>query len=82
MQQDEKCIEVHNQLVTTLVKTIVKPMLMVGGTQTDVLILLESVIAGVIWTLDGDPEEQQTMIDVVMENLPKRIEEIENKRQI
>lgn len=40
--------ELHNKLAGQIVASIVRPPLEEGGSETDVLVLLESVITGVI----------------------------------
>ena len=41
-------VDLHNQLAGKIVASIVKPPLDHGGSETDVLVLLESVVAGVV----------------------------------
>lgn len=53
--------DLHNELAGKIVADIVKPVLAAGGTSSDYLVLLESVVVGVMLTMppgasdkDGD----------------------------
>ncbi len=64
--------ELHNRLAGEIVKSIVKPLLETGGTTTDVLILLESVVTGVYAAcvrLGGDPPVWSVMSERIEERL-------------
>jgi hypothetical protein len=66
--------EIHNQVAGDIVKQIVKPPLEAGGGMTDVLVILESVILGVMLVavrLGGDDK----VLDVVMEGVKRRLAE-------
>lgn len=66
--------EIHNRIAGDIVASIVKPPLEAGGQFTDVLIVLESVIVGVILMgvkLGGD----EKVLDVVMERAKQRLAE-------
>jgi hypothetical protein len=66
--------ELHNRLAGDIVKQIVKPTLDAGGQFTDVLVLLESVILGVVLMavkLGGD----EIVLDEVMAAVKKRLAE-------
>lgn len=66
--------ELHNRLAGQIVAAIVKPPLEAGGSYTDVLVLLESVILGVVLTgvkLGGD----ETVLDEVMLHVKERLAE-------
>lgn len=67
--------DLHNRLAGQIVASIVKPPLAAGGTETDVLILLESVIVGTVLAivkLGGD----EKVLDVVIERVRERLAEI------
>lgn len=60
--------ELHNRISGEIVASIVKPPLATGGSFTDVLVLLESVITGVIVTtvrMGGDNIVVDAVIDRV-----------------
>ena len=64
--------QLHNKLAGEIVKSIVVPPLEQGGTTTDVLILLESVITGVYAAcvkLGGDPPVWSVMSKAIEERL-------------
>lgn len=66
--------EVHNRIAGDIVKSIVKPPLDAGGEFTDVLIVLESVILGVMLVavkLGGDDK----VLDLIMERVKERLAE-------
>lgn len=64
--------ELHNKIAGQIVASIVKPPLDAGGSFTDVLVVLESVILGVILVsvkLGGDDK----VLDLVMERVKERL---------
>lgn len=66
--------EIHNQIAGPIVASIVKPPLDAGGQFTDVLIVLESVILGVMLIavkLGGDDK----VLDLVFERVKERLAE-------
>lgn len=66
--------EIHNRIVRDIVASIVKPPLTAGGQFTDVLIVLESVILGVVLMavkLGGDDK----VLDLVVERVKERLAE-------
>lgn len=66
--------EIHNEMAGKIVAQIVKPPLEAGGEFTDVLVLLESVILGVLLMavkLGGD----EKVLDLVVENVKRRLAE-------
>ena len=67
--------DLHNRLAGQIVASIVKPPLETGGTETDVLVLLESVIVGTVLAivkLGGD----EKVLDVVVDRARERLAEI------
>ena len=67
--------ELLNRLAGQIVASIVKPPLEAGGNETDVLVLLESVIVGTVLTivkLGGD----ERVLDAVIERARERLAEI------
>jgi hypothetical protein len=66
--------EIHNRIAPEIVKSIVRPPLDAGGSMTDLLILLESVILGVVLMgvkLGGDDK----VLDLVVERVKERLAE-------
>lgn len=66
--------EIHNEMAGKIVASIVKPPLDAGGEFTDVLVLLESVVLGVMLVgvrLGGD----EKVLDVLMEGVKQRLAE-------
>lgn len=66
--------EIHNRIAGEIVKAIVKPPLEAGGSYTDVLVVLESVILGVMLVavkLGGDGK----VLDLVVERVKERLAE-------
>jgi len=66
--------EIHNELAGKIVASIVKPPLEAGGQLTDVMVLLESVILGVVLMavkLGGD----EVVLDEVMLHVKERLAE-------
>lgn len=67
--------EIHNRVAGEIVKAIVKPPLEAGGQFTDVLVILESVILGVMLTaikLGGDDKVLDEVVLHVKERLAKQ----------
>jgi hypothetical protein len=67
--------EAHNKAAGAIVKQIVRPTLEAGGEFTDVLVLLESVVVGVVLMavkLGGD----EIVLDKVIEGAKARLAEI------
>lgn len=67
--------DLHNRMAGDIVKMIVMPPLEAGGDFKDVMVLLESVIAGVVlgmFKLGGD----NIVLDTVLEGVKARVEEI------
>jgi hypothetical protein len=66
--------DLHNELVGKIVAQIVKPPLEAGGGVTDVLVLLESVILGIVLMvvkLGGD----EIVLDHVVDAVKRRLAE-------
>jgi hypothetical protein len=67
--------ELHNRIVGEIVKSIVVPPLTAGGDYKDVMVVLESVIAGVVlgmFKLGGD----DIVLDTVLDGAKVRVQEI------
>lgn len=67
--------DLHNRIAGEIVKMIVMPPLEAGGDFKDVMVLLESVIAGVVlgmFKLGGD----NIVLDTVMDAAKARVQEI------
>lgn len=66
--------ELHNKLAGEIVSAIVKPIIASGGGYTDVLVLTESVVMGVVLVavkLGGDDK----VLDVLIDGVKKRLAE-------
>lgn len=66
--------EIHNRTAGEIVKAIVRPPLEAGGEFTDVLVILESVIVGVMFVgvkLGGDEKVLDEVVLHVKERLAK-----------
>lgn len=67
--------DLHNRIVGEIVKSIVVPPLTAGGDYKDVMVILESVIAGVVlgmFKLGGD----NIVLDAVLDGAKARVQEI------
>ena len=74
--------DLHNQMVGKIVSALIKPVLENGGSAVDVLVLTESVVAGVVTTLSrigGDTPAADaataTMTDLLFDGIRRRIGE-------
>lgn len=65
-------VDIHNRDVGAIVRSIVMPTLEVGGDMRDVLVLLESVCAGVM-TLVVRPGGDNVVLDLFMDGLRERM---------
>lgn len=70
--------EIHNRIAGDIVKSIVKPPLEAGGGVTDILVVLESVVLGVILvcakTKLGAPEKVlEALVSGVKARLAERL---------
>ncbi len=64
--------EIHNRLAGDIVRQIVKPTLDAGGQMTDMLVLLESVVTGVMLIavkLGGDDKVLPKLVEGVEQRL-------------
>jgi len=64
----------HNKLADDIVKMMVRPVLRAGGDPTEILVLLESIIVGVVSTLAKDGAEDH-VLDAVVASAKKRMAE-------
>lgn len=67
-------VALHNRLAGEIVKSIVKPVLVSGGSMTDVMVLTESVLLGVCLAcvrLGGD----EKALDIMTANVRRRLAE-------
>lgn len=74
MKDRSALTDIHNQQAGDIVKAIVKPTLEAGGEFTDVLVLLESVVLGVMLMavkLGGD----EIVLDHLVVGVKKRLAE-------
>lgn len=73
--------EIHNATAGTLVAAIVKPTMSAGGSSTEVLVLLESVIAGTILALYRI-DAGEIVLDAVMEVVRDRVRDMMAKQRL
>jgi hypothetical protein len=66
--------EIHNRDVGSIVRSIIKPTLDAGGEITDILVMLESVIVGVM-LFAVKPGGDQPVLDNVVEGVLGRLAE-------
>lgn len=75
--------EIHNKIVGDIVRSIVKPPLDAGGSYTDVMVVLESVVVGVVLMgvrLGGDEKVLDAMMAAAKIRLAEmRLKDIETK---
>ncbi len=64
--------DLHNRLAASIVASIVEPPIEAGGRATDVLVLLESVIVGVLVVV-ARPGGDAVVIERVMEGVKSRL---------
>jgi hypothetical protein len=71
----------HNEQAGEIVTQIVKPIFDLGGSEGDVLVMLESIVVGVLLTMDPRGDDVRTMM--LLEGAHARIGEIraENMRR-
>lgn len=79
----EEQAELHNALVGPLVASIVKPIMETGGGTTDILLLVESVVTGVILYLTHhhgpDCTCHDTIVDLMAGGIKVRLAEIASR---
>ena len=66
--------DIHNRDVGGIVKAIIKPTLEAGGQFTDVLVILESVITGVLlFAVESGFGNDERVLDKVVEGVKARL---------
>lgn len=72
--------DIHNKIAGEIVKSIVRPPIEAGGKTSDVLVLLESVVVGVIMAcgkIDGwDVHGRDTMLMTLEDSVRNRLIEM------
>jgi hypothetical protein len=61
MPKEMTILEAHNKMVVPIVTAIIQPIIKLGGTGSDVMLLLESIIVGTIGTMtmpEGNNDEK------------------------
>ncbi len=80
---DEAATELHNRLAKQIVEQIVKEPIAAGGTMSDVMLLCESVLVGVVlgcFQLGSDVKVLDSIVGRVKERLAQvRLEDLEMK---
>ncbi|MGO4722194.1 MULTISPECIES: hypothetical protein [unclassified Inquilinus] len=78
---DEAAVEFHNRHAKQIVEQIVKEPIAAGGTMSDVMVLCESVLVGVVlgcFQLGSDVKVLDLIVGRVKERLAKvRLEDLE-----
>jgi hypothetical protein len=67
--------EIHNRNAPLIVKAIIKPMLEAGGDLTDIMVMLETVMAGVLLFAVKDGGDER-VISVMAESVKERLAEM------
>lgn len=79
----EAATELHNRLIEKIVRTMVEEPIAAGGTMSDIMMLCESVLVGVMvqcFQLGSDVKMLDVIVGRVKERLAKvRLEGIETK---
>jgi hypothetical protein len=80
---DEAGAELHNRLAKQIVEQIVKEPIAAGGTMSDVMMLCESVLVGVVlgcFQLGSDVKVLDVIVGRVKQRLARaRLEDLETK---
>jgi len=80
---DEARAELHNRLAKQVVEQIVKEPIAAGGTMSDVMILCESVLVGIVlgcFQLGSDVKVLDLIVGRVKQRLARiRLEDLETK---
>lgn len=71
--------EHHNTAAGEIVKAIVRPIVELGGTEGDALVMLESVITGVLLTMD--PKGDQIRLFRMGFGVSQRLDEIREQNR-
>jgi hypothetical protein len=67
--------EVHNHHAPLIVESIIRPMLEAGGDTTDILVVLETVVTGVLlWSVKEGGDEK--VVDILLKSVKERMAEI------
>lgn len=70
-------LDLHNKLAGEIVRRIVTPIIESGGARTDILILTESVVTGVIeFCARHDEVSRKVVLDALTEGVRGRLEDI------
>jgi len=72
--------EIHQRDAPRIVESIIRPMLDAGGDQFDVMVMLESVVAGVmVWATKEGSEE--LVVGVMAESIKERMRDLRAKKR-
>jgi hypothetical protein len=70
--------EVHNEMAGKIIAAIVKPMRAAGGDDADIIVLLETVVAGVL-LLVAEEDQYDAVCDLLGEQFKARLRELQAK---
>lgn len=71
----EKMQAMHNKLAPEITEAIVRPIMVADGDVTDVLVLLESVVAGVIAiAARKSPESRDVVLNALVHGVKQRFD--------
>lgn len=65
--------KIHNESLRDIIVSICKPTLAAGGTAPDVMVILESTIVGVLWTV-AKPGNEEALLDILVKGVKVRLE--------
>ena len=64
--------DLHNRLAGDIVQAMIEPIRDSGGTPADVLVLLESIIAGIVLIIAEETDDEE-VLEVLFERLRERL---------
>lgn len=74
--------DLHNKLAGEIVKSIVRPILEAGGARTDILVLTESVVTGIVeFCARNDGVSRGMVYDALMDGVDKRLTELREREE-
>jgi len=73
--------DLHNKLAGQIVRSIVAPIIESGGERTDILVLTESVVTGVVeFCARNDGVSREIVLDALVSGVQRRLDEIAGVR--
>lgn len=75
--------ELHNQIAPEVVNAILSPMTEFGGDPSDVMVLIETIVAACILGMcRGDLEKTKTILDCLRDGVARRCEEMKLQGEV